>query len=100
VVDEVVLLGLDPTDVAAAIEARAAGETLADDERYTSSFELVGAHAGNEIWADIPSLTDALAGIIDPGSEVRDILHQIGELAGSASADVDSLDIRSVLIVK
>jgi hypothetical protein len=100
VVDEVVLLGLDPADIAAAIEARAAGETLADDERYTSSFELVGAHAGNEIWADISSLTDALASIIDPGSEVRDILHQIGELAMSASAGDDRLDIRSVLTVK
>jgi hypothetical protein len=100
VVDDVVLLGLDPADIAAAIEARAAGQTLADDQRYTSSFELAGPRAGNEIWADLPSLTDALAGIIDPGSEVRDILHQIGELAMSASASDDRLDINTVLTVK
>jgi hypothetical protein len=99
-VDDVVLLGLDPADVAAAIKARDAAETLADDDRYTSSFELVGAHTGNQIWADLPSLTDALAGMVDPGSEVRDILHQIGELAMSASAGDDRLDIRSVLTVK
>jgi Protein of unknown function (DUF3352) len=100
VVDEVVLLALDPADVAAAIQARAAGQTLGDDERYSSSFELAGAHAGNEIWADLPSLTDALAGIIDPGSEVRDILHQIGELAMSASASDDRLEIKTVLTVR
>jgi len=98
-VDGVVLLGLDPVDVAAAIKARAAGQTLAEDERYTSSFELAGAHSGNEIWADLPALTDALAGILDPGSEVRDILHQIGELAMSASATDDRLEIKTVLTV-
>ena len=100
VVDDVLLLGLDPADVAAAIEARAARQTLADDERYTSPFELAGAHAGNEVWADLPSLTDALASIVDPGSEVRDILHQIGELAMSASAGDDRLEIKAVLTVK
>lgn len=100
VVDDVVVLGLDPADVAAAIEAHAAGETLAADERYTSPFELVGARAGNEIWTDLPSLTDAMAGIFDPGSEVRDILNQIGELAMSASAGDDRLDIKTVLTVK
>ena len=100
VVDDVVLLALDPADVAAAIGARAAGQTLADDERYASAFERAGAHAGNEIWADLPTLTDALAGMIDPGTEVRDILHQIGELAMSASAVDDRLEIKTVLTVK
>jgi hypothetical protein len=99
VVDGAVLLGLDPADVAAAIKARAAGQTLAEDQRYTSSFELAGAHSGNEMWADLPALTDALAGILDPGSEVRDILHQIGQLAMSASATDDRLEIKTVLTV-
>ncbi|MEO8639033.1 MAG: DUF3352 domain-containing protein, partial [Chloroflexota bacterium] len=77
--DGVVILALDAADVAASLEAHATGETLASDDRYMAPFELIGAHAGNQLWADIPTLIDALSGIFDPGSELRDILHQIGE---------------------
>jgi hypothetical protein len=48
----------------------------------------------------VPGLVDALAGVFDPGSELRDILHQIGELAVSASAKDDRLEINGVLTVK
>ncbi|MEO8251265.1 MAG: DUF3352 domain-containing protein [Chloroflexota bacterium] len=99
-VDGVALLALDPADVSAALEAHAGGDTLASDGRYTRPFVLAGAHKGNEIWADIPGLADAAAGIFDPGSELRDILHQIGELAMTASADDDRLQIHAVLTVK
>lgn len=98
--DGVVILGLDPADVAAALEAHAAGEALASDDRYEAPFELAGAHLGNEIWADVPTLVDAVAGIFDPGGVVRDILHQIGELAISATATDDRLEINGVLTVK
>ncbi len=98
--DDVVMLSLDPDDVAAALEARAAGRTLGDDDRYQAPFELAGGRAGNEFWADVPSLVDALAGIADPGTELRDILHQIGELAISASANDDRLEINGVLTVE
>jgi hypothetical protein len=98
--DGVVILGLDSADVAAALEAHAAAEPLASDDRYGAVFELAGAHAGNELWADVPSLVDALAGIFDPGSELRDILHQIGELAISATAVGDQLEINGVLTVR
>jgi hypothetical protein len=98
--DGVVVLGLDPDDVAAALEAHAAGETLGGDERYRAAFELAGERAGNEFWADVPSAVDALAGIFDPGSELRDILHQIGELAISATANDDRLEINGVLTVE
>jgi len=98
--DGVIILGLDPADVAAALEAHAAGEMLATDERYGAPFELTGAHAGNELWADVPTLVDALAASFDPGSELRDILHQIGELAISASATDGQLEIHGVLTVK
>ena len=70
------------------------------DDRYEAPFELAGAHAGNEFWADVPSLVDALAGIFDPGDELRDILHQIGELAISATATDDRLEINGVLTVR
>lgn len=98
--DGVVIMGLDAADVAAAMEARAAGETLASDDRYRAPFELLGAHAGNEFWADVPALVDALADTFDPGSELRDILHQIGELAISATATDDRLEINGVLTVR
>jgi len=99
-VDGVVILGLDPADVAAALEAHTAGETLDGGDRYVAPFEIGGAHAGNEFWAHIPSLVDALPGIFDPGSELRDILLQIGELAISATAADDRLNIKGVLTVK
>ena len=98
--DGVVVIGLDAADVAAALEAHDAGETLETDDRYSATFELAGRHAGNELWADIPSLVDALAGTFDPGGELRDILHQIGELAASATATDDRLEINGVLTVK
>jgi hypothetical protein len=100
VLDGVLVLGLDPADVGAALEAHAAGETLAEDDRYRAPFELAGPHVGNELWVDLPSLVDALAGILDPGTELRDILHQIGELATSATASDDRLEINGVLTVK
>ena len=98
--DGVVVVGLDDADVAAALEAHASGATLAADERYSGPFEHAGAHAGNEFWADVPTLVDALAGIFDPGTELRDILHQIGELAISATATDDRLEINGVLTVE
>lgn len=96
----VVLLALDPADVAAALEAHAGGDNLATDTRYTSAFELAGTHAGGEVWADIPGLVDAASGIFDPGSELRDILHQIGALAMSASASDHQLQIHAALTVR
>jgi hypothetical protein len=98
--DGVVLIGLDADDVAAALEAHAAGTTLASDGRYGRPFELAGGRAGNEVWADLASLADGLAGIFDLGSELRDILHQIGELAISASANDDRLEINGVLTLR
>ena len=100
VVDGVVVFGLDADDVAASVDAHADGVTLAAVEGYTAAFELAGAHAGNELWVDLPGLMDASAEIFDPGSEFRDILHQIGELAAAASASSDHLEIRAILTVK
>lgn len=99
VLDGVIVIGLDAAGVAAALEAHASARTLAGDDRYTGPFELAGGRAGNEFWADVSSLVDALAGILDPGTELRDILHQIGELAISATANDDRLEIHGVLTV-
>ncbi len=96
----VVLAALDPADVASALEAHRSGTTLATDRRYEPTFELAGSRAGNELWADIPALLDAASTFFDPGSEVRDILHQIGELAMSASTVGDHLEIHAVLTVR
>ena len=100
VADGVVLASLDAADVAAALEAHRGGTTLDADPRYEPAFAVAGAHAGNEIWADLPALVDAASGIFDPGTEVRDILHQIGELAMSASTVGDHLEIHAVLTVR
>lgn len=99
-VDGVVVAGLDPADLATALEARRSGATLAADPRYETAFEVAGTRAGNEIWADLPALLEAASGIFDPGSDVRDILLQIGELAMSASTVDDHLEIHAVLTVR
>jgi hypothetical protein len=98
--DGVVLIGLRADDLAPALEAHAAGTTLASDGRYRRPFEVAGGRAGNEAWVDLASLTDGLSGIFDPGSELRDILHQIGELAMSASANDDRLEINGVVTLR
>jgi Protein of unknown function (DUF3352) len=99
-VEDVVILAFDPADVTAALQAAAADAALGGDDRYRSAFELAGARRGNELWLDVSGLVDAAAGIFDPGGELRDILHRIGELAVSASASDDQLEIRGVLTVK
>lgn len=98
--DGVVLIGLNAADVTAAIEAHASKETLASDPRYTAPFKIMRDHIGQEFWADVPQLVDAAAGIFDPGTELRDILHQIGQVAVVASAGKDQLEIHAVLTVR
>ena len=100
VVDGVVVIGLASDDVAASVEAHADGRTLAASSRYAAAFELLGGRAGDELWVDIPGLLDAATEIVDPGSEFRDILHQIGELAAAASAQAGRLEVHSVLTVR
>jgi len=99
-VDGVVVAGLDDHEVAASIEAHIDGTTLAATQRYAAAFELAGGHAGNELWVDLPGLLDASSEMIDLGNEFRDILHEFGELAVAASASVDHLEVRSVLIIR
>lgn len=98
--DGVVVLAFDSDAVAAVVEARDGNATLADLEGYEATFELAGARAGNELWVDLAGLIDASAEVFDPGSEFRDILHQIGELAASATASGAHLEVRSVLTVR
>jgi hypothetical protein len=100
IVDGVLVIGLNADDVSAAVEARLDAATLAGVERYTAPFALIGAHAGNELWVNLSGLLDASPDLIDQGSEFRDILHQIGELAAAAAASGDHLEVRSVLTVK
>jgi hypothetical protein len=99
-VEDVVILAFDPAEVTAALQAAAADAALGGDDRYSGAFELAGSRRGNELWVDVSGLVDAAAAIFDPGGELRDILHQIGELAVSASAGDDQLEIRGVLTVK
>lgn len=98
--DGVVVLAFDADDVAAVVDARDGNDTLAEVEGYEATFELAGGRAGNELWVDLARLLDASAEVFEPGSEFRDILHQIGDLAASARAAGDHLEVRSVLTVK
>jgi len=85
----VVVLGLSAEDVGAALAARASGESLAADRRYTTSWELAGDRGGNELWLDVGALVDAAGDELGVTGEARDILLQAGALAMTVPARPD-----------
>ena len=89
IAEGVVVLGLSAEDVGAALAARASGESLAADDRYTTSWELAGDRGGNELWLDVGALVDAAGDELGVTGEARDILLQAGALAMTVPARPD-----------
>ena len=102
VAEGVVVIGLSAADVAAALEARADGGSLAADPRYTQAWELAGDRGGNELWLDVGALVDAAGEELGVTGEARDILLQAGALAMTAPARPDEArsDFHVVLTVR
>ena len=100
--DEVIVLGLTGQDVAAALQARSTGESLAATERYRDAWELAGERGGNELWLDAAALVDAAGDQLGVTGEARDILLQAGALAMTAPARPDEArsDFHVVLTVR
>lgn len=98
----VIIVGLSAEDVAAALAARASGDSLAEDDRYTSSWELAGDRGGNELWLDVGALVDAAGDELGVTGEARDILLQAGALAMTVPARPDEArsDFHVVLTVR
>lgn len=100
--DGVVVIGLLPEDVEAALLAAASGDSLAADARYAHAWELAGDHGGNEVWLDVGALVDAAGDELGVTGEARDILLQAGALAMTAPArpDESRSDFHVVLTVR
>jgi hypothetical protein len=98
----IVVIGLSAVDVAAALEARGDGRSLAADSRYTQAWELAGSHGGNELWLDVGALVDGAGEELGVTGEARDILLQAGALAMTAPARPDEArsDFHVVLTVR
>jgi hypothetical protein len=98
----VIVIGLGVADVTAALEARADGQSLAADPRYTQAWELAGERGGNELWLDVGALVDAAGEELGVTGEARDILLQAGALAMTAPARPDEArsDFHVVLTVR
>jgi hypothetical protein len=95
--DGVFVFALEAQDVAEALAAHRDGATLAQDERYTTTWALAGEHGGNELFLDIGSIVDAAGSLIPLSGDERDMLLQIGAMSASFPASGDASEIHIVL---
>ena len=100
VAEDVVVAGLSFDDVAAVLEARTEGRTLADAERYQAAWNLAGDRGGNEAFIDIGSIADASGDALGTTGDARDILLSIGAVGFTAPARADTSEIHIVLTVR
>lgn len=98
--DGVIIAGLDPDHVAAALSAAADGTTLGASARYRSAWELAGVRGGNEFWVDVASVVDAAGDELGVTGDVRDILHAIDALAMTAPARDEMSEFHVVLTAR
>jgi hypothetical protein len=98
--DEVVIFGLKPSDVKAALDAHGSGETLAAADTYRSTFGLVGARGGTELFVDIAALADLVKDQLGASGDAGNLLGQLGTLGMTAPARGDHYEFHAVLTVK
>jgi hypothetical protein len=97
--DGVVIIGLSPDDVRAALEANASGATLGSSDAYARAFAAAGAHAGAEIFIDVAALAGPAAEALALPDDARDILSGIGTLAVTLPSRDDQIEFHAVLTV-
>jgi hypothetical protein len=96
----VIIAGLDYDDVAAALAARASGDSLAQADRYRSAWQLAGERGGNEAYVDIGSVADSSGDTLGMTGDARDILLSIAALGMTAPANDDTSELHVVLTVR
>jgi hypothetical protein len=96
----VIVAGLTPDDVAAALAARASGTTLASGDRYRGAWELAGTRGGNEAFLDVGSVVDATEDALGMTGDARDILLSIGAAGLTVPARDDASQLNMVLTVR
>jgi hypothetical protein len=98
--DEVVIFGLKPDDVKAALDAHGSDETLAAADAYRSTFDLAGARGGTELFVDIAALAGLVKDQIGASGDAGKILGQLGTLGVTVPARGDHYELHAVLTVK
>ena len=98
--DGVIIVGLDPDQVAASLSAAADGTTLGASTRYRSAWDLAGVRGGNEIWVDVAAVVDAAGDELGVTGDVSDILHAIDALAMTAPARNEASEFHVVLTAR
>jgi Protein of unknown function (DUF3352) len=98
--DGVVVVGLEPADVNAALDAHAVDETLAMSDGYRRAWGLTGVRAGNEAYVDVGWLVDAMGSALSLPDDGRDILHAISALAITAPARDNETEFHLVLTAR
>lgn len=99
IVDEIIIMGFGPDDVAAAIQAHSSGETLGASPAYQRTFDVAGTRAGNEAFADVGALIGLFGESIALPDDTRDILSHIGTFGLTAPSRDDQIDFHMVLTV-
>jgi hypothetical protein len=100
VVDGVVVIGLDPVDVAAVAEARDSGLTLDGSSAFEQAFEVAGVRAGTEAWVDVGTLGGLLSLVVELPDDARDILSGLGSFALTVPTRPDQIEFHAVLTVE
>lgn len=98
--DGVIVAGLTPADVAAALAAHAGGQSLAASDRYRAAWALAGDRGGNEAFVDIGAIVDASGDALGTTGDARDILLTVGALGLTAPARDGNTEVHIVLTVR
>lgn len=99
VVGEIVIIGFGADEVESALTAHASGQNLGASEAYRGTFEVAGARAGNEAFADVGALIELFGeGLALPG-DARDILSEVGTFGLTAPSRDDQIEFHLVLTV-
>lgn len=98
--DGVVIVGLTPDDVAAALRAHASGPALGGSGSYQKTFEVAGGRGGNELWVDLPKLIGVLGQDLALPAEARDILQHVTGIGITVPAREDRIEFHAVAIIE
>ncbi|HET8586866.1 MAG TPA: DUF3352 domain-containing protein, partial [Candidatus Limnocylindria bacterium] len=98
--DGVVVIGLDVGAVRAALQAHAERSTLAAGQRYTATFESLGAHGGIELYLDVPAMLSALGGGLDVSSQTRDMLQHVDAVGVTIPTRDDHIEFHAIVTIR
>ena len=98
--DQVIIFGLKPDDVKAALDAHTAGTTLGAADTYRKTFDLAGAHGGTELFVDVGALAALFQDQLGASGDAGAILGQLGTLGLTVPARTDHYEFNAVMTVK